>query len=261
MLIPFTKMQAQGNDFVILNLLGQRECDLPLEELAESVCEPAFGVGADGLVALLSDAEADARMIIVNADGSRAAMCGSALRCCASLLADRLGRDSVSVATDSGLKTARIIATEDGREIEVNLGKPALIAEDLIVSGVKGNLVNVGNLHFVTFWDELADQHLRFGGGLEQDPEFEDGVNSEYAQVISPTELDLTIWERGVGPTFACGTGATASVFAGIHKGLLQDRVRVAMPGGEVKIARLASGEFVLTGSVEKVFQGVYRWI
>lgn len=260
MLIPFSKMQAQGNDFVILNLLGQKDCKHPLPELAEAICEPAFGVGADGLVVLHDDPEAAARMIIINADGSRAAMCGSALRCCASLLYDLNGRSEVSIATDSGIKTAVISATPEGRSIVVNLGTPVLLEEDVQIGDVKGSLVDVGNLHFVSLWDDLEDQHLRFGGMLEKHPHFSRGVNSEYIQILSPEEIVMTVWEHGVGPTFACGTGATASVFTGIHKGLLGSSVKVGMPGGEVRITRLDNAEFTLAGSVEYVFNGVYRW-
>ena len=260
MLIPFTKMQAQGNDFVILNLLGQTEVKYQLDELAEDVCEPAFGIGADGLVALLDDSEADARMLIYNSDGSRAAMCGSALRCCAQLLGSLLDKTELTLNTDSGLKAARLESTPAGDRVCVNLGQPRMLNEEASLNGLRGCLVDVGNLHYVTFWDDLQDQHLVHGEAIEKNHPYDRGVNSQFVEVISRQEILMNIWENGAGPTLACGTGAVASVFCGCHKGQLAAPVTVTMPGGTVLIDILEDGSYTLAGEVETVFNGVYRW-
>jgi len=246
MLIPFCKMQAQGNDFVILRFTYRTDSSLPLPELACDICDRRKGVGADGLVILLADPKADARMLIHNSDGSRASMCGSALRCCAELV--------------SGLKHKKQLYDAIEFLREVNLGRPSLIQSDLEVEGAKGSLVDVGNLHFVSFWEVLDGQEFRLGPLLEKHPAFPGPVNSQFVCLISRGELELKIWETGCGVTLACGTGAVASVFAGIEKGMLDARVKVVMPGGEVQISRKDNGEYILAGSVKHVFSGVYLW-
>ncbi len=256
MLIPFDKLQAQGNDFVVLQLLYTPQTSLPPDALARDICDRRTGVGADGLVLLLADDAADARMLIHNSDGSHALMCGSALRCCASLLHRLTGKTELAIATDSGLKTASI----QGRQISVNLGKPVLKEKDISVEGITGSLVEVGNYHFVSFQQVLKGQELEFGPRLERHVRFREGVNSQFVRVISHREIELRIWERGAGATRACGTGAVASVFCGIGKGLLDDEVWVKMPGGAVRINIADRGEFLLTGTVEHTFSGVYTW-
>lgn len=260
MLIPFCKMQAQGNDFVILRFTHRTDSSLPLPELACDICDRRKGVGADGLVILLADPKADARMLIHNSDGSRASMCGSALRCCAELVSGLKHKKQLKLATDSGMRTASITETEGEKSVEVNLGRPSLIQSDLEVEGAKGSLVDVGNLHFVSFWEVLDGQEFRLGPLLEKHPAFPGPVNSQFVRLISRGELELKIWETGCGVTLACGTGAVASVFAGIEKGMLDARVKVAMPGGEVQISRKDNGEYILAGSVKHVFSGVYLW-
>ncbi len=260
MLIPFSKMQAQGNDFVILELLDTQESRLNLPELVLAICDRRTGVGADGLVLLLADTEADARMVIFNSDGSRAAMCGSALRCCADLIHGIHGLSEMRIATDSGIKSAAIHAEYGNRTIEVNLGTPLLIEENITVDTVPGNLVNIGNLHYVSFWQQLQGQEALHGEVIEKHQHFTEEVNSEYVRVIDRGQIEMTVWERGCGATQACGTGAVASVFSGIHKGLLDSQVTVRMPGGEVRIEALSSGEYLLSGGVEHVFTGVFVW-
>lgn len=256
MLIPFGKIQAQGNDFVVLQLLHTRETSLPPDALARDICDRRTGVGADGLVLLLAEAGADARMVIHNSDGSHALMCGSALRCCASLLHRLTGKTELRIATASGLKNASVRE----RQISVNLGKPVLQEQDLDLEGVTGTVVEVGNLHFVSFQARLHGQELETGPRLERHPRFREGVNAEFARVVSRLEIEMKVWERGAGATQACGTGAVASVFSGINKGLLDNEVWVKMPGGAVHVARLENGEFMLAGTVEHTFSGVYQW-
>jgi diaminopimelate epimerase len=256
MLIPFRKMQAQGNDFAILELIPAYDTRLPLEELARDICDRRKGAGADGLVLLLADKEADARMLIYNSDGSRAAMCGSALRCCASLLYGLTGRPELTIATDSGIKEADY----SPQGITVNLGKPRLLDGDRLAEGAKGRLIDVGNLHYVSFVDILDGQEHRLGPILEKHPGFPKPVNVEFVHVISRQEIGMRVWEAGAGATQACGTGSVASVFAGIGKGLLDRRVTVGMPGGKVTIEAREGGDYLLSGEVEDVFNGVYRW-
>lgn len=259
MLINFSKMQAQGNDFVMVNLLGNKDMPLDAVGLAKAVCDRRLGVGADGLVFLRDDEMAAARMVIYNSDGSRAAMCGSALRCSAWLLTGLSKKSQLLIATDSGLKSVEVDHSE--RMVHANLGAPKLVHPELEISGIEGSLVDVGNLHFVSWWDTLEDDpHLKHGFAIEHSPGFGSGLNAMFASVLSAQEIELKIWENACGPTLACGTGAVATVKVGYQKGLLIGEVLVRMPGGEVAIKEDTAGDYILSGYVEEVFSGAYRW-
>lgn len=260
MLIPFIKMHAQGNDFVILdgfaiNPAQIKKLDLPA--LARQACTRYKEIGADGLVIIEPCRTGDAQMTIYNADGSRAEMCGSALRCVASLLRSKKNRTDLSIITDSGKKTALILP---GEIVSVNLGIPKVMEESKPVEGFTGDLVNIGNLHYIIWQDHLDDDpHLKFGSILEHHPSFAKPVNVHFARIISPTEIEIKIWERGSGATLACGTGAGCCVASGIRRKLLEDKVEVKMPGGTVTIKASALG-YHLAGEVGKPFEGQYHW-
>ncbi|MDP2172585.1 MAG: diaminopimelate epimerase [Candidatus Cloacimonadaceae bacterium] len=257
MQIPFIKMQAQGNDFVILNLLGHQEADFDAARLAKDICDRRFGVGADGLVLLLDSEIAAAKMQIFNSDGSRALMCGSALRCISRLLKELSGITEAEIATDAGIRPILI----ENNTVQVSLGKPFIVSPMIVVEGINGCLVNVGNHHFVCFDLPLEDDpHLHYGPVFERHPDLPSAVNTHFVRVISSEEIEIKIWERGVGATFACGTGAAACVLCGMEKGILKKRVTVNMPGGAVSIQYLESGECVLGGEVSETFSGAYQW-
>ncbi|NLN84596.1 MAG: diaminopimelate epimerase, partial [Candidatus Cloacimonetes bacterium] len=166
------------------------------------------------------------------------------------------GDSKLRIATDSGVLDAVI----EAEEISVKLGMPQMLENNLVLEGIEGALIGVGNWHFVSYQKELKDQEFEFGPLLEQHSHFPDGVNVEFARVVSRNQIDMTIWERGAGATQACGTGAVATVFCGIQKGFLDSEVRVNMPGGTVSIRALENGEFILAGAVEHTFNGVYTW-
>lgn len=258
MLIPFTKMHAQGNDFIFLNHSGQTDEPPGMAELAKCICDRRFGVGADGLVILLDDTAADGRMLIFNSDGSRAAMCGSALRCTAFLLHTELGLNEMRISTDSGIKPAWY---HQDSGVEVDLGVAALAAAEMTVMDIPGSLIDIGNLHFVCFAADLDNApHLQYGPALETHTAFPHRVNIEFARVHSHSSIEIVIWERGCGATFACGTGAAATVFAGMQQGILTHEVVVKMPGGAVKVIARQDGHMHLQGAVTEVFNGVYKW-
>jgi len=258
MLVPFIKMHAQGNDFVVIDFFANDLDVSNFEVLAAAICARHFGVGADGLVLMKPTAQADARMKIYNSDGSCAEMCGSALRCVASLLLKRLRSKTVSILTDSGLKTA----TADDENIKVNLGQAAIVQEDMQVEGFKGDLVDIGNPHFIIFGADLDhDPHLKYGAMLEHHPIFPTSVNVHFVKILDRQNIRIKIWENAVGATLACGTGAASTVFAGIQKGLLDNKVRVDLPGGVVNIRyEEQSGDIYLIGPVSEVFVGKYQW-
>ena len=258
MLIAFQKMQAQGNDFVILDFVdhGLPAYDFPA--LASSICDRHFGVGADGLVTLEPCETAAARMVIYNSDGSRAEMCGSALRCVAKLLMDKFAQTELDILTDSGFKHARRAA----EDIIVNLGTAKILKTDFPVDNFVGDLVDIGNPHYVVFCDDLSeDPHLEFGGSLEHHPAFPSPVNVQFVQVLGRNEMQMKIWEHACGPTLACGTGAGSAVYAGIKKALLDPEVTVHVPGGILKIIyQKETDTMLLSGPVTLVFSGDYSW-
>lgn len=253
MLIPFFKMQAQGNDFVFLEM----KPDIPPDILAKRICDRHFGVGADGLVYLCKSDVADAKMLIYNADGSRAEMCGSALRCAADHLLKLREMVEMSIETDSGIKDVRLA---DG-EVIVNMGKPRLIQSELNILGFMGELVGIGNLHFIVFHDNLdEDPHLKNGLAISTSPLLPAEANVHFVDVHDEHSMSMKIWERGAGATLACGTGAASAVFAGINKTVLARDVIVNVPGGKMRVFQDSEGSMFITGKVEKVFAGVYTW-
>lgn len=262
MLIHFNKMHAQGNDFLILNA---PERSFPVEDLSQlsrDICDRRFGIGGDGLVLLSPEQGYDARMTIYNSDGSRAMMCGSALRCVSLMLSRALGKQQLSILTDSGKREAIVEGTSGKEIIRVSMGTPRLIQPELPVGEFTGSLVDVGNLHYVIWTDDLSgDPHLRFGSLLEHHPAFPEAVNVHFVRKVSATEIQTKIWEKGAGATLACGTGATAAVCSGIALKGLENRVLANMPGGTVQIERVLPEDiYYLSGEVFETGNGTYIW-
>jgi len=259
MTLPFYKMHAQGNDFIILLLPKSTLGEEQWSQLAISACDRHLGLGADGLVILDAPAAETPYMTIYNADGSKAENCGSALRCCAYLLyLEGLGAAHL-LANDSG-KHAYQQDKQDPALITIQMHTPQMLNPELQVNGHTGFHISVGNPHFVVFSDVLSDSRLQQLVQLTaRSPFFPKGVNVELAHILNPAEVDIIIWERGVGKTLACGTGATATVFAGQSAHGLQDKVTVHMPGGDVDVFR-QHDTFYLAGRVSLVAKGELIW-
>ena len=260
MLIPFLKMHAQGNDFVILDFFAPESfswAKLDFSSVAEELCKPHFGIGADGLVLLMPNASCDAQMFIYNADGTSAEMCGSALRCVTWILHQKTGKKEFSIQTEAGLKTCYI---NEDNTVTVNLGIPSMLKHSYQAEGFTGDLVNIGNQHFVVWVNSLQNNpHLQYGSVLEHHKGFKQTVNVHFAVLLNRNTAAIKIWEKGCGATLACGTGTAATVFSGITNGLLDNEVEVFMPGGIVKIVVSEKG-YLLSGEVCRSFEGVYNW-
>ncbi|MGB9886229.1 MAG: diaminopimelate epimerase [Moorellales bacterium] len=274
----FVKMHGLGNDFVVLDGLNQ---SLPEEgtwpELARKLCDRHFGVGGDGLVLLLPAGEAPVAMRIFNPDGSEAEMCGNAIRCLAKYAYEHLNlrEENLPVLTRAGIREVRIRA-ERGRVrlVEVNMGKPVLEAAAIPVAApvspviswpleVEGarfliTCVSMGNPHCVIFTSG-GDQFdlLYWGPRLEVHPLFPARTNVEVVEVLAPDKLRVRVWERGAGPTLACGTGACAAAVAGRLNRVSDSRVTVELPGGELQVEWGGPNEPVrMLGPAVTVFQG-----
>ena len=279
-MLQFSKYQGLGNDFLIVEgRQGQLPDAIsnPDPAWVRRICDRRFGVGGDGLIlALPPQAEGELRMRILNADGSEAEMCGNGIRCLARYLADTDG-DAPGrrwdIETLAGMIRPELMA--DG-QLRVDMGPPfltsegiptTLMPEDGLPQGVlllegeqlKVAAVGMGNPHVVVPVDDLASIPFdAWGAALEVHPAFPAKTNVHFLQVHSRERLEIRVWERGAGPTLACGTGACATLVAAVLLGLADDCAEVVLPGGPLMIEwRDRTGSVLMTGPAEAVFDGV----
>ena len=261
MMLHFTKMQGLGNDY--LYVFGEVPADIV--PLSQKLSDRHFGAGSDGMIYISPSEVADFKMRIFNTDGSEAKMCGNGIRCVGKYVYDKGYTDKtrLTVETLSGIKTLdlRVIGGKV-KEVTVDMGI-AQTAEDLCLSFDETEVVctpvSVGNPHAVLFVDDAERAPVELlGKQIEHNPAFPDGVNVEFVQVLSETELRLRVWERGSGITMACGTGACASVAAAVRKGFcLSDApISVHLDGGILKITVAQDGRVTMTGPAETVYEG-----
>jgi diaminopimelate epimerase len=257
------KAHAFGNDF----LLAQEQ-DIPPDAdrpgLARELCDRHRGVGADGLITY-SDGPRGARMQLLNADGSYSEVSGNGVRCLAAWLARTRAmqvRDSVDVETDAGIKTLELLAIEGRRlTFRASMGQPEGVRQQTIeVDGVPIDAVTlrVGNPQCVVLGDVTHDRLHRIAAKLAVHPVFPEGSNVELARVEAPDRVRILIWERGVGPTEASGTGACAAAVAAMAYGGAARDLLVVSPGGAQRVEWHDAGLF-LTGWADVLFEG--RWI
>ncbi len=285
----FTKMQGAGNDFVVVET-GDTQRDW--SPVAAAICDRHYGVGADGLLLLLPSGVADFRMRIFNPDGSESSTCGNGLRCLVKHFVDTNKTNSgvkrvskeITVETIAGTRRARVYKTT-GRvtKIQTGMGEPRVGNSDNRVSieekegGIvdiknlmnytitAGNrklslsLVSMGNPHAVYFHQggQLSDFPLsRLGPRVEHHKAFPAGTNFEVARVIDRGQIEVRVWERGVGETLACGSGACATAVAARLLGYVDSKVDIKLPGGILSVEWDGNGEVFLSGPAETVFTG-----
>jgi diaminopimelate epimerase len=278
--LRFTKMHGAGNDYVYLNGFDQT---LPsdLESLAIAMSHRRFGVGADGIIAVLPSNVADAKMRMFNADGSESEMCGNGIRCVAKLVHDHgiCRKDALMIETGAGLLALKL-QVENGKvsQVTVDMGQPRLLANEVPTSllasdqrvidqriDVRGHTlyatcVSMGNPHCVIFVPEATDE-LVLGCGpiIEKDDRFPRRTNVEFVEVLSRGEVRQRTWERGSGETWACGTGASAVCVAGALTGRTDRTILNHLLGGDISLLwDETSGHVFMTGPATEVFQGTY---
>jgi diaminopimelate epimerase len=276
--LRFAKYQGSGNDFVILVDLDDAR---PLEpDLVAAVCDRRTGVGADGVIRLVRSERPDASFVMDyrNADGSLAEMCGNGARCVGTLVHDLGLSDEVEFGIETRGGVRRLRLHDEGGEVHrvtVEMGVPAFtkaaipmrgpawetfLAQPFDVGGITltASAVSMGNPHLVLFVEDDPDRfHVgHIGPALERHEWFPEGTNVEFAQV-RPDAIKARVWERGSGETMACGSGACAVAVAANEAGLVPNRTVVRFPGGALEVERLESGEVLLTGEAERVFEGV----
>lgn len=243
-------MHGTFNDFVVLDARNRRIDDVA--EFAAFVCNRRAAIGADGLLLIEPSAAADVRMRIINADGSEAEMCGNGARCIARYLAEAGEGDVLRVETLVGAIDARVVARDPEFLVRIGIGKPAFVRRTLPFADAQ--FVSLGNPHVVVF-DPSPDAFdlPAAAARLAALPAYEGGVNVHVAAADGPA-LRVRHFERGVGLTMSCGSGAVAAATAAIRSGLLRSPVDVYVPGGHLVVEWDGEGEAFLTGPAVRVF-------
>lgn len=271
--LKFWKMHGLGNDYIIVDNRGSIIGEEEKSSLALKLCRRKFSIGADGLIFVENSSIADVKMRIFNSDGSEAEMCGNGIRCLAKYCYENkiVLKEELKVETLAGVKKVWLnLDNGEVKSVKVDMGYPIFereyipmvgdglcINEELKIEDKKFNItcLSLGNPHCVIFLDDVENFPVeKFGPLIENHKLFPKRVNVEFVKVLNMEELKIRVWERGCGETFACGTGACASVVAGNLLGKVGRKVVVHLVGGDLNIEYL--GSIFLEGSVEKVFEG-----
>ena len=273
--MKFTKMHGCGNDYVYVNCF-EETVENPAA-VARFVSDRHYGIGSDGLILICPSEIADFRMAMYNLDGSEGKMCGNGVRCIAKYVYDHhlTDKTQISLETLGGIKYLDL-NIKDGKvetvkvdmgepilkpeEIPVKLSKDVVIDEPVEVDGKVWNMtcISMGNPHAVVFVDDTKSLDLEaMGPSFENHAIFPEQVNTEFVHVIDRKTVDMRVWERGSGETFACGTGACATAFACILNGKTDDQVLVHLVGGDLLIEYdRDTNHIFMTGPATEVFSG-----
>ena len=277
-MLTFSKMHGIGNDYIYINCFQETVTDP--EKLSIFMSNVRFGVGSDGLVLILPSEVADFRMRIFNADGSEAMMCGNATRCVGKYVYEHgmTNKTEVSLETNSGIKYLTLYVNEATNKVDavkVNMGKAILkpteipvaddgdrfIAKPVVVDGVSYDMtcVSMGNPHAVVFLPEIDSLDLeKIGPSFEHHPLFSNRVNTEFIRVIDDHTLQMRVWERGSGETFACGTGACAAAVASVLNGYCkrEQEILIHLRGGDLRIIYHNDESVTMIGPATFIFEG-----
>jgi diaminopimelate epimerase len=263
MTLSFIKMHAHGDDFMVVDRRGQ--VDLITPEIARRLGDRHCGIGFNQLAVVLDCADAAARLVFWNPNGTQLNACGSATRGVADLLMTEAGTSSVVLRTHRGLLTCH---READQRISVDMGKPLLDWRDIPLAEAADTRLlplpatptacNMGNPHCTYFIDDLTTLDIAvMGAEIEIHPLFPEKTNVHFVQIIDRGHIRLRIWERGGGIPMGSGSCCCGAVVNGIRRGLLDDTVEVECDGGTLKVSWDGSGGVILTGSVEPIQSGV----
>jgi diaminopimelate epimerase len=272
----FVKSHGLGNDYIVLS---QNEISFDLtEEAIRTICDVHFGIGSDGILLKVPSFNAQFGLRILNPDGSEAEKSGNGLRIFAKYLYDYQFAKSrkFTIETLGGLVQAEVIQEKNGKAktVKVDMGKAIFSSPEIPVNCEKEecidetlhleykdyliSCVSVGNPHCVILTDNLDEKEVKtFGSQIETNPFFPNRINVQFAKVVSPTEVEVMIWERGAGWTLASGSSACAVAAVMVKKGLTQRYLTVKMPGGDLKIEADESWNMRMTGEVREIASGV----
>lgn len=275
--VKFTKMQGIGNDYIYIDCFKEN-IENP-EKLAKEMSPRRFSVGSDGLILICPSEVADAKMRMFNLDGSEGKMCGNGIRCVAKYVYDNIiKKDRLTIETLSGIKTIEVFEKDGAADtLSVDMGAPEfspskipctfkggeMINEPVAINGMTYNMtaVSMGNPHAVIFLDEIDSLDLiKDGEQFENNPLFPEKVNTEFVKVIDDKTLQMRVFERGSGETFACGTGACAVVAAAVKNGIAKKdaEITVKLLGGDLYITYSSDGSIYMRGPAKTVYSGEY---
>ncbi len=268
-----TKMHGIGNDYIYVNCFEETVADP--HRAAKDLSDRHFWVGSDGLVLIKPSEIADFEMDMYNSDGSQAEMCGNAIRCVGKYVYDSgmTDKTSVSIATRAGIKYLEL-TVEDGKvaSVRVDMGAPILepelipcnfdgdeaVARPIVVQGreYRVTCVSMGNPHAVVYIDDVDSLEIeKIGPDFEKHEKFPRKTNTEFVKVLDRHTVQMRVWERGAGETWACGTGACAVLVATVLNGLCDRRATVKLRGGDLLIEwDEATGHVFMTGPATMVF-------
>jgi len=279
MIINFVKMHGLGNDFILNDRLNKSLGDsLFLSYLAKKLCNRNFGIGADGLILILPSSKADLGMRIFNYDGSEAQMCGNGIRCFAKYAYENklVSKNKFTVETLAGIITPELIFKDkEISGIKVDMGIPKLKRREIPMEGedaptvvdetlkinskyiFKITCVSMGNPHCIIFVNNVQSIPVNeIGPKIENYPLFPEKTNVEFIQILNKQEINFRVWERGVGETLACGTGACAALVAAVLNKKTDREATIHLPGGDLDIQWADDEHIYMTGPAELVFKG-----
>ena len=282
MKIDFVKMHGLGNDFILIDCINKSFGDSSfLSYLAKKLCDRNFGIGADGLILILPSSKADLRMRIFNYDGSEAQMCGNGIRCFAKYAYENklVLKNKFTVETLAGIITPELIFQDLKNKkvlrIKVDMGIPKLRRREIPMIGedtptvvgerlkinseqtFKITCVSMGNPHCITFVDDVQSIPVdKIGPKIENHSLFPEKTNAEFIQVLNRKEINFRVWERGVGETLACGTGACAALVASVLNKKTDREATIHLPGGDLDIHWANDEHIYMSGPAELVFKG-----
>ncbi|CQR55325.1 diaminopimelate epimerase [Paenibacillus riograndensis] len=274
--MEFTKMHGLGNDFIIV--FGEQELPGNASELAVTLCNRFFGIGADGLVYILPSERGDYMMRIMNSDGTEAEQCGNAIRCVSKYVYEHglVSSEQIVIETIGAGEQKVSLQVKDGvvETVTVDMGEPvlsgtqipvAIDAEPVLDQPIEADgrafrftAVSMGNPHCVIYVDDAVSFDLAaWGPKLEVHPLFPRKVNVEFATVLDRSHVDMRVWERGAGPTLACGTGACATLVSSVLNGLTDRSATISLKGGDLFIEwNEADNHVYMTGPAQVVYTG-----
>ena len=277
-MVTFTKMHGLGNDYICINCLENILAENKLPQIARYMCNRNFGIGADGLILVQESTIADIKMRIFNKDGSEAEMCGNGIRCFAKYVYDNriIDKQTISIETKAGVKLIRLkVLNGEVQEAQVDMGRPIFddiknisvqnnyripISVNIKVDDTRfiGNYVSMGNPHLVIFVNNVENIDIeKYGPAIENMKCFPNKINVEFVQAVGRNTLKIRTWERGVGETYACGTGSCASFCIAYYKGICSSYVKAILRGGELNLNyNKQNGHIIMSGIATKVYDG-----
>ncbi|SHH37666.1 diaminopimelate epimerase [Clostridium grantii] len=268
----FTKIHGTGNDFVLITDLNNDFVGKE-KDLAEKICHRRFGVGADGVIFVRNSSIADTQMVIYNSDGSYAEMCGNGIRCFAKYVYDNkiVRKDEITIETGDGIKIAYLnLENEKVTGVKIDMGtytfEPSKIpvnSNDKVIDFelkendkiYKVTTLLLGVPHTIIF-GELDNIDVNEGKAVEFNELYPARTNVNFCEVVHPGFVKVKTWERGAGPTMACGTGSCAAVVVANMFGKTDNVVKVSVPGGEMIIELTEDKRVFMTGPAVTVFEG-----